>query len=429
MRHRVLLIAEAANPEWVSVPLVGWSVASALRQVADVHIVTQVRNRDAFLRQGLIEGKDFTAIDSERVAAPLSRLGDKLRGGAGKGWTTLTAIRSLSYFYFERLVWARFGEQIAAGAFDIVHRVTPLSPTSPSSLSKKCAKAGVPFVLGPLNGGLPWPKDFDAERRKEKEWLSYIRSVYKILPGISATYRHASAIIAASRHTYSELAVRAPDKLIFIPENGIDNSKFHPAPRTRTEGQPIKLCYVGRLVPYKCPDVAIAGAADLLSSGKATLDIVGDGPMMAELRALVSRLELDSAVTFHGWVDQSELAGRIGDRDYFLFPSVREFGGGAVLEAMAMGMVPIIADYGGPGEIVSADTGFKIPMGPKTEMTAAVTALLDRIVTDDVDVGALSEGGLQRVADLFTWPKKADQIVAVYDWVLGHAPTKPDFGF
>jgi glycosyltransferase involved in cell wall biosynthesis len=42
-------------------------------------------------------------------------------------------------------------------------------------------------------------------------------------------------------------------------------------------------------------------------------------------------------------------------------PSIETYGL-AILEAMSCGCVPVVADFNGPGEIVDADVGVKVPL-------------------------------------------------------------------
>ncbi|SEP95356.1 glycosyltransferase family 4 protein [Thalassovita taeanensis] len=424
-RPRVLIIAEAANPEWVSVPLVGWSLARALSDVADVHIVTQIRNREAFLRAGLTEGQDFTAIDSEALARPLWAIGKVLRMGEGKGWTALQLINALSYPYFERLIWRKFRTPLRQGQFDIVHRITPLSPTISSPLAAKCARIGVPFVLGPLNGGVPWPRAFAAERRREREWLSYLRAAYKLLPGRRRTLRAAAAVIVGSRHTQSELPAKHQAKAVYIPENAIDPARFsHVAPPATT---PLRACFIGRMVPYKGPDMLLEAALPLLQAGRLHLDLIGDGPLLPGLRTFADTHGITDAVTFHGWLAHDQVPKVAAQSQVLAFPSVREFGGGVVLEAMALGLVPLIVDYAGPGELVIPGTGVKVPLGTRAQIISGFQKRLTQMADDPGALPPMADAARTRIADLFTWQQKAHQVLAVYRWVLGQSPDKPAF--
>lgn len=424
-KPRVLVIAEAANPEWVSVPLVGWSLANVLRTVANVHIVTQVRNREAILRAGLIEGKDFTVIDTEPVARPLWKLSDLVRGGSGKGWTTTTAISAISYYYFEHLVWEKFGTAIHRGDFDVVHRVTPLTPTTPSRLASKCRKAGVPFVAGPLNGGVPWPKAFDAARRQEKEWLSYVRNAYKLLPGYRSTLRSAAALIIGSGDTLAQVPAAYRSKCVYLPENAIDPARFSLQAAHYSGVGPLRACFVGRLVPYKGPDMLLEAAEPLLRSGQLKIDILGDGPLMPALQAWVSERQLQHAVNLPGWVDHKDLQGIMCQSQLLTFPSIREFGGGVVLEAMALGLVPVIVDYAGPAELVSTATGYKVPIGTRPSIIAALQQVLTQLCADPSALADQSAACRWHVQQSFTWAAKAAQVRQIYDWVLRRNPKRP----
>ena len=427
-RIRVLVIAEAANPEWTSVPLIGWKLSRALAKIADVHLVTQIRNRDAITRAGLIEGRDFTAIDNERVAAPLTKFAYGFGGKVGKGWTIISAFSALYYYAFEFQVWRHFRARLKAGEFDIVHRITPLSPTSQSIIAKRLHKLGIPFVLGPLNGGVPWPKHFKDRQYAEREWLSHVRWLYKLMPGYRSTRRHSAAIIAGSRYTLSEIPRWAREKCVYIPENGVDGDMLNDS-RDRSPHHPLQAAFVGRLVPYKGADILIEASADFLKNRQLELHIVGDGPQRAELEAMVDRLGIRSSVQFHGWIPQRDVQERLRQCDVMVLPSVREFGGGVVVEAMALGVTPVVADYAGPSELVDEHTGIRVPFSDKPSLVVGMRREIADLIRSPETLESLGAAARRRAGEKLTWDAKANQILEVYKAVMAGVKNLNTLGF
>lgn len=416
-RLHVLLLAEAANPEWPSVPLVGWKLSQALARITDAHLTTHIRNRDALVRAGMIEGSDFTAINNNYFARPLWRLGELLRGGAGKGWTTAMAFSSLGYYSFELELWRQLGPRIRAHEFDVVHRITPLSPTCQSLLAGWLVRQNVPFVIGPLNGGVPWPAGFFDRQLAEREWLSSVRGLYKLLPGYRSTRRHSAAIIVGSKHTYAEMPNWAKERCVYIPENGVDIDRFKP-PRDRRSVIPLRAAFVGRLVPYKGADILLEAACEFQKQGLLELHIIGDGPQRALLEAMADDLGIRSSVQFHGWVSHAEVQARLRVCDLLILPSIREFGGGVVLEAMALGLMPIVADYAGPSELVDDNTGVRVPFTDKYSLVQGMRRAIGNVIQSPEIVDRFGPAARQKVLEKFTWDAKARQILAVYEAAL-----------
>jgi len=435
-RPKVLVLAESANPHWSSASLIGWSLSQALRTVADVHVVTHPRNSADLQAAGWVEGRDFTAVDPARVERPVTRFGEGVRKVTRLGWTWTTAFSTFSYYYFEPLVWQRFGEALRRREFDVVHRITPVSPATPSVIAPRCRRIGVPFVWGPMNGGVPWPKEFRSALRREGEWLSYVRGARKLLPGYGATRRSAAALVAGSTYVWDDLGPYR-SRVVYLPENAIEPERFAglsgPGPGNGTgptsaeRHGPLRAAFVGRLVSLKGVDMLLEAAAELVRSGQLVLDIIGDGPEMPRCREIIARERMDSGVLLPGWIDQRDVLKRLGQAQVFTFPSIREFGGGVVLEAMALGLAPVVIRYGGPAELVTDDTGIRVPMGSRESIVQALKTILEELVASPNRVRRLGEAARERVYRLFTWEVKARQISEIYRWVLGEG-ARPDFG-
>ena len=238
--------------------------------------------------------------------------------------------------------------------------------------------------------------------------------------------RHARAVMAGSMATYGELPESVRSRTVYLPENGIDPVRF-PYDGGRPANGPLRACFVGRLVPYKGLDMLIEATAGHLKDGRMTLDIVGDGPMMQSLRLQAAALNAPDAVRFHGWLEHGEVHRVLRTAHVLGFPSVREFGGAVVLEAMALGVVPIVVDYAGPGELVTEDVGFKVPLGPRAALVDVLGRLFSTLAHDRRPLAPMAAAGRDRATRLFTWDAKAKQVHDVYRWALNPMSDKPNF--
>ena len=418
-KPRVLLIAEAANPELTSVALIGYSLAKALSTVAEVHLVTELRNKEA-LQAASWPKEAVTFIDNRCAQGLAFRIAKCLRGGTSLGWTIYSALYNVAYPLFELKIWNSFKKPLSLGHYDIVHRITPLSPTIGSPLAKRLKKLGIPFIWGPINGGTPWPKEFPELRTNEREWLSPFRKLYRFLPWFHSTRKAAAALIVASQHAWNEMPKAYQEKLIYIPENAIDPERFplKKLSEQTNETGPVKVVFLGRLVPYKGADMLLEAALPLIKSGRMELLILGDGPERKSLEATVTKEDISANVHFSGWVEHTEVAKHLHPCQIFAFPSVREFGGGVVLEAMALGLCPIVINYGGPGELVTNSTGIRLALNTRTPLVLALRNALEDLLDNPEQLETLRANAQAYTYTHFTWAAKAQQITTVYDNVL-----------
>ena len=172
----------------------------------------------------------------------------------------------------------------------------------------------------------------------------------------------------------------------------------------------------------------ISAIGPFIKNGSMTLDIFGDGPERIALENQVKELGIQAGVKFYGFVKNAELQDFLIQSDIFVFPSIREFGGGVVLEAMALGLVPIVVDYGGPSEFVNRSCGYSVRLGSREKIVQQLSVILDTLIKEPSKIKEMSSNCQERVRNFFTWEAKAKQTKKIYDWVLGKNPDKPDFG-
>lgn len=150
-----------------------------------------------------------------------------------------------------------------------------------------------------------------------------------------------NAVIAPTTHVARELADYGVNssKIVVVP-NGVNADEYH---LTDVTSDPYSLIMVGRLSKRKGQDTILKAFQTVHNQVSEThLHILGKGPARKELEKLTESLEIEEAVTFHGYVDSKRKIELMNEAGLFVFASKQEGFGLVLLEAMAAGL-PIVA--------------------------------------------------------------------------------------
>ncbi len=251
--------------------------------------------------------------------------------------------------------------QVRTGQFDLIHVFWPI----PHGLFGVAARrlGGIPLVCTFFGVELTW-------LRKQ---FPLLRTVLKRI------VRESDAVTAISSYTAAQLQDQVPQtKPMVIPFGAAVEPHALCAPESPGDTA-FQLLFVGRLVERKGVRVLLDAVADLRATTSVRLNIVGDGPLRAELEAHAGSLGIADLVRFSGSVARADLERSFASCDAFVLPAVTDSKGDTeglgvvLLEAMAYGKPVIASASGGIVDIVrDHETGLLVPPGDAHALGEAI---------------------------------------------------------
>ena len=249
---------------------------------------------------------------------------------------------------------------------DVVHAHFAV-PTGPLALVAKLL-TGVPYVLtahlGDVPGGVPEQTDH----------------LFRLVgPLVKPVWRAARHVTAVSRFT-AELAARAYGVEPTVIPNGVPPI---PTPQVRVHS-PRRIIMAGRLSIQKNPLLALKALA-LIGNLDWSFDVIGDGPLGPDVRALAEKSGLGGRVILHGWISNAQVADLMAGADILLMPSLNEGLSMVAIEALQHGLAIVASRIGGMRDVVEEGrNGFLCELSPgafaqKLGALLADASLLERM--------------------------------------------------
>jgi glycosyltransferase involved in cell wall biosynthesis len=418
---RVLIAAENASLNMSGEAALALYYFDRLRQRGiDVWLVCHARVRDE-LRERYSD-EIFERIHFVKDTLLQTKLCDAIKQEPFKSYTPIIAqiVRLITQLNTRPIVQ----RLVKSFNIDLVFDPSVISPKSMSCLYG----FGVPVVIGPMCGGIVFPPDFQYIEPLSKRLSIRLGRIFsqlanRIFPG----KLEAAALIVANDRTAKALPKGYKGKVYTVVESGVDLSLWKPVERPeRSPDQPMRFVYMARFVEQKGIPFLIEAFKPVAEQTNAILELIGSGELLEQTKAQVAAFNIQDQVNFYGWMQLQDAADLIRQCDVYLVPAIGDCGGCAMLEAMAIGMPVIAANWAGPGDYADETCGIRVDVNSRDEFVKGLTEAMLRLAKSPQLRDQLGEGSKQRVrSNYFDWDAKVDRVVEIFQEVLGLPHKKP----
>ncbi|MBS1249354.1 MAG: 2-deoxystreptamine glucosyltransferase [Chloroflexi bacterium] len=244
---------------------------------------------------------------------------------------------------------------------DLIH-VHFAVPTGPVAwLLAKLTKT--PYVLtvhlGDIPGGAP---------EKTSGWFRWA------YPFTSTIWKNAAQVVAVSEFS-RQLALKHYPVDIKVIRNGVDTGKI--SPREIKVHHPPQIIFAGRFMPQKNPLQLVRVLAKLEDLAW-TCIMLGDGPLMKDVRKEIVDLGLQDRFSLPGWVTPDIVIDEFDQSDILFMPSRSEGLPMVGVQALSMGMAVVASDIGGFIDLVeNGKNGYRIEPEDEEAFVNSLRGLLE----------------------------------------------------
>ena len=346
----ILISAFSISPKKGSEPGVGLLWSSELSKFSIVYVVTRKKLKEdleLYKTKNNLYNLNFIFIDSSSFLRKISIF--------------------FEYIHWQLKVFFYFRKKIRFYRFDYIWHLTFGNIFLPTFMYL----FKVPFIWGPIGGGervrfLNY-KNFSITDALPHYVKSLLVKTIRFNPFVIFPESKAKLIISKTRDTFNLLSNKAKSKSIIRLETAFDLPS-HNANVIKNFNDKIIFCYTGRLTSFKNVILTLEALKRSRINDDYVYKIIGDGPQRKFLESFVKNNKMEKNVIFLGNLSRFDTLETLMASDIYLFPSLREGGTWALMEAMALGKPTICIKTSGMEMIADSSSAILIPLESNSKM-------------------------------------------------------------